>query len=262
VNSRLYEGHITHERKRPVRNGFRYSVWMLYVDLDELAELDRTVRGFGHNRRAWSSFHDGDHGPRDGSPLQPWIEGLLGKAEIDLEGGSVRLLSFARGPIGKFYPVTFWYCFHQDGTLRAVLAEVQNTFGGHHNYLLHRGGEPMGFKEDLHTTKVFHVSPFISMDARYRFRFTEPADKIAVTLYDDVEGSLLLIAAVSLSARPFDTATMAELNHRYFSVPLKAWLLIHFQAIRLALKRVRFYHDLGAPKEDTSLDPQNTVPHG
>jgi DUF1365 family protein len=262
VNSRLYEGHVVHERSRPRRNAFRYRIWMAYIDLDEIDELDRTVGGFGHNRRAWASLRDIDHGPRDGSPLRPWIDSVLAQAGIDLAGGPVRLLTFLRGGPFRFYPVSFWYCFSADGALRAILAEVHNTFGGRHNYLLHRDGEPMGFSEDLFETKVFHVSPFIPMDARYRFRFTEPGEHLTVSIHEDVEGAPLLVAGISLHARPFDTPTMRELNRRYLSMPLRAWLLIHFQAIRLVAKRVGFYHDPGAPEEETTLASQRTLTDG
>ena len=83
-----------------------------------------------------------------------------------------------------------------------------------------------------------------------------PTEKLVVSIHEDVEGAPLLVAGVSFDARPFDSETMQQLNHRYLSVPLKAWLLIHFQAIRLLAKRVGFYHDPGAPEEETSIDPQ------
>lgn len=259
MNSRLYEGHVYHTRSRPARNAFRYRIWMAYLDLDERAALDAEVAGFGYNRRAWSSFWDRDHGPRDGSSLRPWIDALLARAGIDLTGGTVRVLCFLRGGPFRFFPVSFWYCFGADGTLRAILAEVQNTFGGHHNYLLHREGEPMGFGEDLFETKVFHVSPFIPMGGRYRFRFTPPGDTLAVSIHEDVDGEPLLVAGVNLRARPFDARTVRELNRRYLSMPLRALALIHFQALRLFAKRVGFYRDPGPPQEETSLAPQRAL---
>ena len=259
MNSRLYEGHVSHARSRPAKNSFRYRIWFAYLDLDELAELDRTVRGFGHNRRAWAMFRDRDHGPRDGSPLRSWIDGLLAEAGIDLEGGPVRILTLLRGGPFRFYPVSFWYCFGADGSLRAVLAEVQNTFGGHHNYLLHEGGAPLSFDDHFVAPKVFHVSPFIPLDARYRFRFSEPAERLAVAIDEKVEGAPMFVAGVSLLAHPFESTTLGRLNRTYLSMPLRAWLLIHLQAIRLAAKRVGFYRDPGSPDEETTSDPQRVL---
>jgi DUF1365 family protein len=259
VNSRLYEGHVMHAPSRPAKNSFRYRVWFAYIDLAELEALDAEVRGFGHDRRAWAVFRDRDHGPRDGSPLRPWVDDLLASAGIDLEGGPVRILSLLRGGPFGFYPVSFWYCFGADGLLRAVLAEVQNTFGGHHNYLLHEAGAPMEFGGDLFAPKVFHVSPFIPMDARYRFTFTMPTERLSVAIHEDVEGAPMFVAGVTLQEHPFDSATMRRLNHTYLSMPLRAWLLIHFQAIRLLAKRVGFFSDPGAPDEETTRDPQRDL---
>ncbi|MCX8006596.1 MAG: DUF1365 domain-containing protein [Coriobacteriia bacterium] len=254
--SRVFEGHVAHERLRPRRNRFRYRAYMLYLDLDELGSLPSAVRRFRLDRFGWISFYNSDHGPRDGSPLRPWVERLLASAGVDLRGGPVRILAFPRGLWFRFYPVAFWYCFHADGTLRAVMAEVHNTFGGRHNYLMHRAGAPIRFSEDLFATKVFHVSPFIGMDARYRFRFTEPGDGVSVSIHEDVEGEPLLIAGFSGRARPLADDTLADLARRYGPLPLRIWLLIHFQAIRLFAKRIRFHHDPGLPKEETSLVPQ------
>ncbi|PKQ19371.1 MAG: DUF1365 domain-containing protein [Actinobacteria bacterium HGW-Actinobacteria-6] len=259
MESRVFEGQVAHERSRPVRNRFRYRVYLLYLDLAELDELDHTVKRFRYNRPGWVSFYDRDHGPRDGTPLRPWIDALLGKAGIDLDGGPVRLLSFPRSIGFRFFPASFWYCFSAEDELLAVLAEVHNTFGGQHNYLLHRGGEPMGFSDDLFAYKVFHVSPFIPMGGKYRFRFTAPGDAVSVSIHEDVEGSPLLTAGVSGRARAIDDPTLRQLVWRYGPMPLRAWLLIHFQAIRLALKRVRFYSDPGMPEEETTLDSQNSL---
>lgn len=259
MNSRLYEGTVAHARSRPAKNSFRYRVWFAYLDLAELEELGRTVRGFGHNTRAWAVFRDRDHGPRDSSPLRPWIDAVLAQAGIDLAGGPVRILTLLRGGPFGFYPASFWYCFGADGALRAVMAEVRNTFGGHHNYLLHEEGEPMEFGEDLFAPKVFHVSPFMPMDGRYRFRFTMPGERLSVSIHEDIEGVPTFIAGVAVAEHPFDGATLARLNRTYLSMPLRAWLLIHFQAIRLAAKRVGLFADPGAPDEETTIDPQRVL---
>jgi hypothetical protein len=262
LNSRLYEGSIMHARSRPATNSFRYRVWFAYLDLDELKTLGQSVRGFGYNTRAWAVFRDRDHGPRDGSALRPWIDGLLADAGIDLQGGPVRILTLLRGGPFGFYPVSFWYCFGADGLLRAVLAEVRNTFGGHHNYLMHEEGVPMEFGEDLFAPKVFHVSPFIPMDARYRFRFTMPGERLSASINEDVEGAPLFVAGLNLEAHDFDAPTLSRLNRTYLAMPPRAWLLIHFQAIRLVAKRVGFFNDPGAPEEETTRDPQRVLRDG
>ncbi|MDZ4167480.1 MAG: DUF1365 domain-containing protein [Coriobacteriia bacterium] len=262
MNSRLYEGSVMHARSRPAKNSFRYRIWFAYLDLAELEDLGRTVSGFGHDARAWAVFRNRDHGPRDGSPLRAWIDRVLAQAGIDLAGGVVRILTMLRGGPFGFYPVSFWYCFGADGTLRAVLAEVQNTFGGHHNYLLHEEGGAMEFGEDLFAPKLFHVSPFMPMDARYRFRFTMPGETLSASIHEDIEGAPTFVAGINLTEHPFDDVTLSRLNRTYISMPLRAWLLIHFQAIRLAAKRVGFFSDPGAPDEETTIDPQRVLRDG
>ena len=87
------------------------------------------------------SFQRRDHGPRDGSSLKAWAEQLLAKHSIHLDGGKILLLCFPRLFGYGFNPLSLWYCLHRDGSLRAVICEVNNTFGEHHFYLLHEQGE-------------------------------------------------------------------------------------------------------------------------
>lgn len=254
MNSSLYVGHVSHERRIPTRNWFRYGIYFVYADLSELDTLDERLRLFAHNRAALVTLQDRDHGPRDGSPLRPWIDELCAQAGVDLGGGAVRLLSFPRVLGLKFYPVAFWYCFHADGTPRAVLVEVQNTFGEHHNYLLHKNGEPLDLsQEHMSAVKAFHVSPFIEMDARYKFRFSEPQEALSAAIYDYVKGPLLLVASLSLRQRELSDRALLRTVLRYGPMSARAWVLIHFQALRIVLKRIRYIPHTPAPEQETTL---------
>ena len=254
MNSRLYTGTVGHKRTRPKENAFRYKVYFLYLDLAELDDLDANLKRFSHNNgRGLVKLRDRDHGPRDGSPLRPWIDALLAKANIDLEGGSVCLLTFPRVLGFGFYPVSFWYCFHADGTPRAVLAEVHNTFGGHHNYLLHNKGDVFDLSSKPTVDKVFSVSPFIPMDARYEFRLTKPSDTLHVAIYDYVEGPLLLVASLDLEASELTDANLSAAVRRYGPMSLRAWLLIHAQAVRIVWKGIRYIPPSPPPDQETSI---------
>ena len=252
MNSRLYTGKVSHERRVPKRNAFRYGIYYLYVDLDELEELDSSLRLFGHNRLGLFELRDAEHGPRDGSPLRPWIDGVLAQAGIDLTGGHVCLLTFPRVLGAHFYPVSFWYCFDSSGIPMAVLAEVQNTFHQHHNYLLHNGGEPFDFAKKNEKTKVFHVSPFIQMDARYEFRLSEPGEKLSIALYDYVKGPLLLVASLSLESRELTDGSILKTFFRYGPMSLRAWTLIHFQALRIVAKGIHYIPKPSPPDQETT----------
>lgn len=252
MNSRLYTGMVSHQRHVPKRNGFRYGIYYLFVDLDELDELDAGLRLFGHNRGGLFQLRDAEHGPRDGSPLRPWIDRVLSEAGIDLAGGRVCLLTFPRVLGAKFYPVSFWYCYNASGAPVAVLAEVQNTFHQHHNYLLHNSGAPFDFGHKTQKTKVFHVSPFIEMDARYEFRLSEPGEKLSIGLYDYVKGPLLLVASVALESRELTDGAILRTFFRYGPMSLRAWVLIHFQALRIVAKGIQYIPKPPPPDRETT----------
>lgn len=249
----LYTGTVAHARVLPVRNSFRYGAYFMYASLSELDDLSRSHRYFSHNRPNIVTLHDRDHGPRDGSPLRPWIDAILTRAEIDLEGGDVTLLAFPRVLGFRFFPVAFWYCFHADGSLRAVLAEVNNTFGHHHNYLLHAGGAVLAWDAAPEATKAFSVSPFVELDATYRFHFTPPGDTVSVRIEDFVKGPLLLTASMQLHAGEFTDRTLLRTVLRYGPMSLRATLLIHWQALLIYSKHIPFVPPVPPPAEETSL---------
>ncbi len=235
-----------------MHNRFRYELYFLFLDIDTIPETAAALPLLAYNRRGLVSFHDRDHGPRDGGALRPWIDGILATAEIELAGGRIMLLAFPRVLGGRFFPVSFWYCFHEDGTLRAVLAEVNNTFHEHHNYLLHDGGAPLTKGHTLHATKVFHVSPFIAMDARYEFQFTGPDERLGVRMLDVVEGEPLLTVELSLERQPLRSLALLATVLRYGPMSTRAWLLIRWQAVRLWRKGATYVHRPALPTEETT----------
>jgi DUF1365 family protein len=251
--SAVYTGELYHLRSRPKRNEFRYGIYFLYLDVDRLDDLDLSLTGFGHNEKALTSIWDVDHGPRDGSPLRPWIDEQLAVSGIELgDNGTVMLLAFPRVRGWKFYPASFWYCFGGDGTLRAVMAEVQNTYGEHHDYLVHCDGAPMAWSERPTRAKAMHVSPFIEMDARYTFSFDEPGESLGIRIRDDVEGEPLLFAKVSLERRPLDDETLRAVVADYGPMSLRAMRLIGWQALRLLGKGIRFLPKPAPPAQEVS----------
>ena len=254
MRSRLYRGEVRHARTRPKKNAFRYPVYYLGLDLDELEEVDRALRVLSYNRPNLVSFWDRDHGPRDGTPLRPWIDAVCAEAGIDLAGGRVMLLSFPRVLSTRFFPVSFWYCFGAGGEPLAVMAEVHNTVRDRHNYLLHNGGQPIDWAAKPHATKAFWVSPFIQVgDVEYEFRFTEPGDRLSVSIQDIVEGSPLFTASISLEARELSDGALLGTVLRHGPISGVAITRILWQALKLFVKRVPYYPYVPAPEKETSL---------
>jgi len=254
MRSRLYIGKTTHSRVTPARNAFRYPVYYVGVDLDELAALDSSLRRFSYNRRGLTSLWDRDHGPRDGSPLRPWIEGLCAQAGVDITGGRVTLLTFPRVLGARFYPVSFWYCYGVDGQVRAVLAEVHNTYHDHHNYLVHDQGAPFDFSAIHSAKKSFYVSPFMPIDdVRYDFTFSDPGDSIHVVIEDIIADKKVLTAAIDVTAVELTDAAILSTVLAHGPISIVALLRIHWQALRIAFKRVPFYPHTPPPSEETTL---------
>lgn len=230
-------GHVMHRRLRPVVNAFVYPVFYVQLPVRDLAAAACGI--FSVDRRNLLSFHRKDHGPRDGSPLLPWIESLLAEHGLP-DDGEIVLQTFPRVLGFVFNPVSFWYCHDRAGRLIAILADVNNTFGGTHSYLLHRRGEPLADGEELRADKLFHVSPFNEIEGGYRFRFRrQSAIQRAHIDYDDAEGELLL---TTLSGKPLPWSAGALLA-AFLRMPfltLGVVARIHWQALKLWLKGVPF----------------------
>lgn len=254
MNSSLYTGWIAHERTRPARNAFRYPVYYLGVDLAELAALDATVACFSHNRPNLVSLWDKDHGQRDGSALRPWIDAIAASAGLDLSGGRVLLLTFPRVLGARFYPVSFWYLFAAGDVPLGVLAEVHNTFHDRHSYLLHNGGQPFDWDSRPRQRKAFYVSPFVQREGvEYEFAFSAPAEELEASIRDFVEGVPTLTASIALRAEPLTNAALLRTVFAHGPISVVALVRIHWQALKLAFKRVPFHPHTPPPAEEISL---------
>lgn len=230
-------GHVMHRRLRPAVNAFVYPVFYVQLPLRDLAAAACGV--FSVDRPNLLSFRSKDHGPRDGSPLLPWIEEVLAGHGLPNDGEIV-LQTFPRVLGYIFNPVSFWFCHDRGGQLIAVLAEVNNTFGGTHSYLLHRHGEALRDGEALRAGKSFHVSPFNGIEGGYRFRFLrQRAVQVAHIDYDDAEGELLR-TALSGQPGPWSAGALLKAFLRMPFLTLGVITRIHWQALRLWLKGVPF----------------------
>jgi len=241
-------GQVRHARTRPRRNAFAYPTYFLLLPL-------RSLRAHGpgalaRNRAAALSFHDRDHG--DGrSDCLAWIDEVLRQHGIADADGEVWLHTYPRVLGYVFKPVSFWYCHRADGTLRAVLAEVNNTFGERHAYLLDapRYGVP------CEADKVFHVSPFCPVRGRYRFVFmrTGPVDAPARTVvridyFDDPQQPRpLLETSVSGTLQPLDARSTRRALWSHPAMTLGVIARIHWQALRLWWQRTPFFRQPPAP---------------
>jgi DUF1365 family protein len=254
---RLCVGKVRHVRLRPVRHAFAYTVYQLRLPLRALASRPLTNLLLSRNRFNLLAFWDSDHGDGATPPLA-WIEGLLQREGIDDATGEIWLQTFPRVLGYVFNPVSFWFCERSDGTLRAIVCEVNNTFGERHSYLLaNPDGTPLRWGIELAAAKVFHVSPFCRVEGRYRFRFEQETQADgemrhrARIDYDDRDGPLLL-TSIAGSTRAPTTAALLSVFLRLPAMTLVVQLRIHWQALRLWLRKVPFFPKPLPPSKEVS----------
>jgi len=243
----LIRGQVMHERLRPVLHRFVYPVFCVRLNLARLTELNNVW--FGVNRRRLMMIRTRDYGPRDGSDLDNWMRAQLQDAGLPADG-EIWLQTFPRLFGFVFNPVSFWHCHDRSGALRAVLAEVNNTFGERHRYLL---AEPEGQEITAETrlvcAKAMHVSPFCEVRGSYCFRFRDTAATTMVGIdYDDGHGPLIHTAiGGKQQVLTAASALQALLAQPFMTIGIV--VKIHWQAWKLWRRHVPFFR-----KPDRSPD--------
>lgn len=248
--SALYTGRVMHQRLSPARHRLQYRVFSLLIDLDELAGLDRRLRLFSVNRFNLFSLHEKDYGGAEGLPMRQHVEQQLARAGL-APGGRIQLLTMPRILGYAFNPLTVYFCHRPDGALQALLYEVNNTFGERHSYLI---AVP---EAEQHATRIrqscdkeFHVSPFLGLSMRYAFDIALPAaqrDHLGVGITASDANGPVLVARFHARRRPLDDRALARTFLTHPLLTLKVMGAIHWEALKLWIKRVPLHTKPPAP---------------
>lgn len=235
-------GKVMHKRILPRVHGFTYGIYYLCLPLSRLSAYSDGWR-FGVDRFALTSFFRRDHGDRSGGDLNAWAKMLLEREGVN-DVGEIMLVAMPRSFGHVFNPVSFWLCFAPDArNLRAVICEVNNTFGETHSYIcLPNEGPVIDVGDWLEAKKVFHVSPFLPREGSYKFRFSVKGSHIGIWIdYYDAESQKKLLTALTGVLEPLNRASLRRAFWAHPAVALVAVTRIHLHAILLWLKKIKYF---------------------
>lgn len=235
----VYEGWVRHRRHRPVEHSFRYPMFMMYLDLDELPGVLDPPWLWSARGPALAWFRRADFLGDPAVPLRQAVLDTVQQRTGQRPAGPVRALTHLRYLGHSFNPVSFYYCFDRAGErVQAVLAEVTNTpWAERHAYVLSRGGGRGSVLADS-LDKDMHVSPFLGMDGHYEWRVSEPGPALAVHIASSQDGGAVFDATLSLERRELSRATLRRVLVRYPAASLAVVARIYLHALALKLKGV------------------------
>ena len=251
-NSCIYIGNVVHKRFKPKKHFFKYSVFSIFLDLDEINELEKEISFFSYNKFNILSFFDKDHGNRDGSSIKDWIIQVLQKKNLYTKNIKIKILCYPRIFGYVFNPLSIFFIYDADSNPIAILYEVKNTFGEQHTYV---------FKIDIKNKQIFnnckkkfYVSPFMDLESKYFFKVLIPNERLSVIIDQrDKEGKLLFASQdgerVKLSSK---NLLISYLKHPLMT--LKIISAIHYEALKLWIKGIKLVKKNLKIKNNTSYE--------
>ena len=261
ITPKIYNAKVMHKRLFPKVNSFTYNVYYLVLPLSMLlgglslreimrkreldkfqSEADRFFQNLKYNKFGIVSFYDKDHGAKNGKNLNKWVRKILKRYELEEVTKEVFLVSMPRVLGYAFNPVSFWICLGEKRKVRAVLCEVNNTFGETHSYLCaHKDGRIIKSDEWLEAKKLFHVSPFLKREGHYKFRFDLKDESLGIWIdFYNAEGEKQLITSLTGNLQSLTKENLSKAFWQHPLVTIKTIFLIHWQALKLVSKGIKY----------------------
>lgn len=235
-NSKIYTGKVIHKRFKPKEHYFKYNVFSLLIDLNELEEINKYIKFFSYNKFNIISFYDKDHGDRDGSSIKLWVKKNLRNIGIITEDISIKLLCYPRIFGYVFNPLSTYFIYNKHSELISIFYEVKNTFGEQHTYIFKAQDEKTVQNK---CKKKFYVSPFIEMDCEYHFKTLNPREQLSVVINQNDKDGKLLFASQDGISKDFNNKNLIL---SYLTHPLMTFKIIgaiHYEAFKLWAKRIK-----------------------
>lgn len=235
-NSKIYTGKVIHKRFKPKEHYFKYNVFSLLIDLNELEEINKYIKFFSYNKFNIISFYDKDHGDRDGSSIKLWVKKNLGNIGIMTEDVRIKLLCYPRIFGYVFNPLSTYFIYNKHSELISIFYEVKNTFGEQHTYIFKAQDEKTVQNK---CKKKFYVSPFIEMDCEYHFKTLNPREQLSVVINQNDKDGKLLFASQDGISKDFNNKNLIL---SYLTHPLMTFKIIgaiHYEAFKLWAKRIK-----------------------
>jgi len=235
-NSKIYIGKVIHKRFKPKEHYFKYNVFSLLIELNELEQINKDIKFFSYNKFNIISFFDKDHGDRDGSSIKSWVKKNLKSIGIMTEDISIKLLCYPRIFGYVFNPLSTYFIYNKHSELISIFYEVKNTFGEQHTYIFKAQDEKTVQNK---CKKKFYVSPFIKMDCEYHFKTLNPREQLSVVINQNDKDGKLLFASQDGISKAFNNKNLIL---SYLTHPLMTFKIIgaiHYEAFKLWAKRIK-----------------------